>query len=181
MGARSLLKATTTPGDLLQAVRPKFPRGRSREGRSTDHGVAPKLQPCIPGESSTSERPARQIGDGGVTAPITDTTTGKVVAGTDATGQGLVIHAAPLNPECGKSPNPEQTYTHRIRPEPDGWKSTSFDDSSWMNATVYSEAEVGAKGGSLDNRWDPRAKLIWTKDLRMDNTILWRKTVPPGR
>ena len=119
----------------------------------------------------------QQIGDGGFILQITDTTTGKVVAATDATWKGLVIHAAPLNPDCEKSLAPEKTCTSRIVEEPTGWKGTVFGDSSWQLATVYSEQSVGVKQGYLEITWHSSAKLIWTRDLKVDNTILWRKIV----
>ena len=119
----------------------------------------------------------QQIGDGGFIVQITDTTTGKIVAATDATWRGLVIHAAPLNADCEKSPAPDKTCTSRIAEEPTGWRSAAFDDSNWPLATVYSEQAVGVKQGYLAIKWDPSAKLIWSRDLKIDNTILWRKTI----
>ena len=119
----------------------------------------------------------QQMGDGGLIAQITDLTTGKVVAATDASWKGLVVHAAPLNIDCEKSASPQQACTSRILPEPAGWKTTSFDDSGWTNASTYSANEVGVKGGYNDITWSTQAKLIWTKDLHVDNTILWRRTI----
>ena len=104
-----------------------------------------------------------------------------VVAATDASWKGLVIDAAPLNPECEKSSSSAKSCNSRITDEPSGWKRPAFDDGSWQNATVYSEEAVGVKQGYLVIKWDASAKLIWSKDLKVDNTILWRKTVPPLR
>ncbi len=119
----------------------------------------------------------QQMGDGGLIAQITDLTTGKVVAATDASWKGLVVHAVPLNTYCEKSASPQQACTSRILPEPTGWKSTSFDDSGWTNASTYSADEVEVKGGYNDITWSTKAKLSWTKDLHVDNTILWRRTI----
>ena len=119
----------------------------------------------------------QQMGDGGFIVQITDTTTGKVVAATDATWKGLVIHAAPLNVDCERSATPEKTCTSRIDAEPGDWKSGAFNDTAWSNATVYTEEAVGVKQGYNEIKWDPSAKLIWTSDLKVDNTILWRRTV----
>ena len=117
------------------------------------------------------------MGDGGLIVQITDLTTGKVVAATDASWRGLVVHAAPLNTDCEKSASPLQACTSWILPEPTGWQSTSFDDSGWTNASTYSACEVGVNGGYNDIAWSMQAKLIWTKDLQVDNTILWRRTI----
>ena len=119
----------------------------------------------------------QQMGDGGLIAQITDLVTGKVVAATDASWKGLVVQAAPLNTGCEKSTSPQQTCISRMLPEPVGWKGTSFDDNGWTNATIYSADQVGVKGGYNDIAWSTQAKLIWTSDLHVDNTILWRRTI----
>ena len=118
----------------------------------------------------------QQVGDGGFILQITDLSTAQVVAATDASWKGFVVHAAPLN-DCADSKTPEQTCVHRITVEPPSWKATTFNDSSWPNATVYTETQVGVKGGYTTISWAPTAKLIWTADLKVDNTILWRRTV----
>lgn len=69
------------------------------------------------------------------------------------------------------------TCTHEILPEPEGWTSSTFDDTSWVAAREYTAAEVGAKDGYDTVAWAPDAKLIWSDDLKVDNTILWRLTV----
>ncbi len=118
----------------------------------------------------------QQLGDGGFIAQITDLSTSKVVAGTDASWKGTVVHAAPLN-DCADSKTPATACQHRIVAEPADWKTTAFDDSSWVKATIYSEGQIGAKDGYDEIDWDKAAKLIWTSDLEVDNTILWRTTV----
>jgi hypothetical protein len=119
----------------------------------------------------------QQMGDGGFIAQVTDTTTGNVVATTSSAWKGLVIFRAPLNTDCVTSTEPATTCTHEILPEPDGWTSPSFDDSSWITAQEYTAAEVGAKDGYTTVSWAPDAALIWSGDLKVDNTILWRTTV----
>jgi hypothetical protein len=119
----------------------------------------------------------QQMGDGGFVAQFTDTTTGNVVATTSSAWKGLVIFRAPLNTDCVTSTEPATTCTHEILPEPDGWTSPSFDDSSWIAAQEYTAAEVGAKDGYDTVSWAPDAALIWSGDLKVDNTILWRTTV----
>lgn len=119
----------------------------------------------------------QQIGDGGFIAQITDTRTRKVVAATSSAWKGLVIFRAPLNPDCATSSEPSAKCTHEILPEPDGWTSTTFDDSSWVSAREYTAAEVGAKDGYNNVTWAKDARLIWSDNLKLDNTILWRVTV----
>lgn len=119
----------------------------------------------------------QQMGDGGFIAQFTDTTTGNVVATTSASWRGLAIFRAPLNADCVTSAEPDTACTHEILPEPDGWTSPSFDDSSWVTAQEYTAEEVGAKDGYDTVTWAPDATLIWSGDLKVDNTILWRTTV----
>lgn len=119
----------------------------------------------------------QQMGDGGVIAQLTDTSTGKIVAYTDGTWHGLVIHQAPLNESCEKSKTPETECTSKISSEPANWSQANFNDSSWPSASTYSEDEVGVKDGYNKISWASQAKLIWTSSLTIDNTILWRYTV----
>lgn len=119
----------------------------------------------------------QQMGDGGFIAQFTDTTSGKVVATTSSAWKGLVVFRAPLNTDCVTSTAPETTCTYEIFPEPDGWTAPAFDDSSWVAALEFTESEVGAKDGYDTVTWAPDAKLIWSGDLKVDNTILWRTTV----
>jgi hypothetical protein len=119
----------------------------------------------------------QQMGDGGFIAQITDTGTGDVVLTTNDTWRGLVVQRAPLNQDCVKSPDPNTDCQFEALAEPAGWTTASFDDSQWPTATVYTAAEVGTKDGYDTIDWAPDAALIWTSDLKVDNTILWRVTL----
>ena len=119
----------------------------------------------------------QQMGDGGFIAQITDTSTGTVVAKTGSDWRGLVIHRAPLDTACEKSANPMAECAFESSPEPANWAAVSFDDSTWVDATIYTAQEVGPKDGYLSIKWDPSAALIWTSSLKQDNTILWRHVV----
>ncbi len=119
----------------------------------------------------------QQMGDGGFVAQFTDTSTGKVVAITNSSWRGLVVHQAPLNKSCEKSKTPDTECTSRISAEPAGWSQTSFNNSSWSTASTYSKEQVGVKDGYNDISWSSNAQLIWTSDLEIDNTILWRYVV----
>ena len=122
----------------------------------------------------------QQMGDGGFIAQITDTSTGKVVATTTTGWRGLVVHRAPLNTDCLSSANPSTDCQHEITPEPADWTSPTFDDSAWTAAIQYTAVEVGPKEGYDTITWSPAAALIWSGDLKIDNTILWRATVTAG-
>lgn len=119
----------------------------------------------------------QQIGDGGFIAQITDVATGRIVAVTDSSWVGLVVHRAPLDAACASSADPDTECAHRITPEPAGWAEPGFDASTWTAATEYTAAEVGTKDGYDTIEWDAAAHLIWSDDLRLDNTILWRHQV----
>ena len=119
----------------------------------------------------------QQMGDGGLIAQITDTSTGRVVATTSNGWRGLVVHTAPTNPECVDSDDPDTDCASVILEEPAGWSEPGYDDSGWTPATVYTADEVGAKDGYLDITWDPSAALIWSSSLTQDNTILWRTVI----
>jgi hypothetical protein len=118
------------------------------------------------------------MGDGGFIAQITDNVTGEVVAVTDGSWQGLAIQRAPLNTECESSSDPATECQSESLDEPDGWTDADHDDDDWEAATVYTADQVQPKEGYDQIAWDADAQLIWTSDLNVDNTILWRVTVP---
>jgi hypothetical protein len=119
----------------------------------------------------------QQMGDGGLIAQITDTATGEVVAVTDGTWSALVIHRAPLNPECEKDTDPTTTCQSEISAAPDDWTTAGFDNTGWNAATVWTESDVSPKDGYNQISWDATAELIWGSDLEIDNTILLRSSV----
>jgi len=119
----------------------------------------------------------QQIGDGGVIAQIRDNKTGKIVAVTNGTWKALVINKAPLNPTCVTSSNPLADCKVSASSEPKNWSAASFSTKGWSNASTYTPAEVGVKDGYNEIAWDKSAQLIWGSDLKIDNAILFRKTV----
>lgn len=121
----------------------------------------------------------QQMGDGGFIAQFKDGA-GQTIAVTDGSWKCMVTHNGPSDKSCEKEANPiagsgKCNFTQTA--EPDGWKSASFDDTSWMNATVYSEREVSPKDGYDRMSWVSDAELIWGPDLETDNTLLCRKVV----
>jgi hypothetical protein len=119
----------------------------------------------------------QQMGDGGLIAQITDTAIGEVIAVTDATWSALIIHRAPLNPECESDTDPTTTCLSEISAAPDDWTAVGFDDTSWSTATVWTESNVSPKDGYDQISWDPTAELIWGSDLEIDNTVLLRSAL----
>lgn len=119
----------------------------------------------------------QQMGDGGFIMQITDTTTNKIVAVSSTAFRCLVIHKAPLNPTCEKDANPLATCQSKIIDEPIGWKNVGFNTSTWENAVAYTTTQIGVKEGYFDIAWDAAAKLIWTSDLKADNTLLCKAAV----
>jgi hypothetical protein len=121
--------------------------------------------------------PRQQMGDGGVIAQIRDNKTGKIVAVTNGTWKALVINKAPLNSTCVTSSNPLAECKVSASSEPKNWSAASFSTKGWGNASTYTPAEVGVKDGYNEITWDKSAQLIWGSDLKIDNSILFRKTV----
>lgn len=120
----------------------------------------------------------QQMGDGGLIAQFLNEN--GVVAVTNSSWKCLVVHEAPLDKSCEKSPNPiagQGACEFKKTAEPNGWKKLNFDDSNWLSASVYSAAQVGPKDGYDEIRWHKDAKLIWGKDLEQSNTILCRTII----
>jgi phosphatidylethanolamine-binding protein (PEBP) family uncharacterized protein len=122
-------------------------------------------------------QPKQQIGDAGIVLQIRDLTSGKIVSTTDKSWKTLLVNKAPLNAECVTSNNPIQDCKFANTAIPANWATSSFKDSKWNNAIEFTEKEVGVKEGYFDITWSPNSKLIWSSDLKLDNTILIRKTI----
>ena len=120
----------------------------------------------------------QQMGDGGIIAQITDLSTGRLWPSPTASWKLMVIHRAPLNPECEKAADPNTACRFESTEAPPGWAGADFDASRWSPATEWSEAAVRPKDGYNRIEWDESARLIWGSDLEIDNTILLRVTVP---
>ncbi len=119
----------------------------------------------------------QQMGDGGIIAQITDSTTGEVVVGTDSSWKVLVVHRAPLNTDCESNADPDATCDYEIVETPSDWAASEFDDGAWSSATEWTAADVGPKDGYDEISWDVMAELIWGSDREGDNSILLRANV----
>ena len=121
----------------------------------------------------------QQAGDGGFIAQFVDADTNEVLAVSNENWRCTAIHRAPLNlNECERSSNPQQVCKSKIDPEPNNWKSPTFDSSNWPNAVVHSIREVQPHGEYSSYSWQSAAKFIWSSDLVVDNTVLCRFTIP---
>ena len=107
------------------------------------------------------------IGDGGFVIKFADGTV------SDAKWKAKNFFKGPLNHDVQ---NPKVEHT----PIPDGWWKTDFDDSKWANATEYTEERVNPKQPFYEADFKG-AKFIWSDDLDLDNTVIFRTRVEkPG-
>ena len=120
-------------------------------------------------------KPNQQIGDAGMILQIREVVSDRVIAQTQNDWKVLTINKAPLNPECVSSSNPLNDCKSATTKVPANWAAPSYKDSSWKSATEFSKEAVGVKDGYFDFSWSPLASLIWSSDLKLDNTILLRK------
>ena len=67
---------------------------------------------------------------------------------------------------------------------PADWMSKTFDDSSWPNATTYSNATIGVDGKSAFTNFTDifddasnDAQFIWSTNVILDNEVIVRKIV----
>lgn len=103
------------------------------------------------------------IGDGGFIMKFADGTV------TNASWKAKSFFHGPIN---GDTANPQV----RQEPLPANWWAVDFDDSAWKNAKEYTVEEVDPKQPYYENDFEG-AKFIWTDDLALDNTILFRTKI----
>lgn len=122
----------------------------------------------------------QQIGDGGAIAQFTNAQTGAIIKVTDSSWKCTVIHRAPLNTACAKERAPkvgEGSCRAKILEAPAGWMENGFDDGQWAPASEHSSDAVRPKGGYDEIKWNADARFIWSKDLKLDNTVLCRTVI----
>lgn len=119
----------------------------------------------------------QQIGDGGIIAQFKEVKSGKFVAVTSSKWKSMATNTAPLNPSCVSSTKPSIDCQSSNLAVAANWNLSTFNDMHWVNATHYSPEEVGVKEGYMDIEWNPAAKLVWSSDLKLDNTVLLRTKV----
>jgi phosphatidylethanolamine-binding protein (PEBP) family uncharacterized protein len=107
------------------------------------------------------------IGDAGLCIKFADGTV------TNATWKAKNFFHGPVK---GDTANPKVIQD----PLPANWWATDFDDSTWKNAKEYTVEEVDPKQPYFDNDFEG-AKFIWTDDIALDNTVIFRtKVEKPG-
>ena len=107
------------------------------------------------------------IGDGGFILKFADGTV------TDATWKAKCFFKGPLARDI-RDPKVEHL------PLPDRWWAVDFDDSQWARATGYTEERVNPKAPYFEADFKG-AKFIWTADLDLDNTVIFRARIErPG-
>ena len=110
------------------------------------------------------------IGDGGFILRFGDGTV------TDARWKAKCFSSGPIDRDT-KNPRVENA------PIPENWFAADFDDSSWSRAKEYSADQVAPKQPFFEHDFQG-AKFIWTDDVDLDNTVIFRhvvKTPPDGK
>ncbi len=107
------------------------------------------------------------IGDGGFILKFSD--------GTVTNGQWRAKRFS-WGPIGGDTDNPRVESA----PVPKDWYAVDFDDSDWKHAKEFTEEQVDPKGPFYDHDFSG-AKFIWSDDLALDNTVIFRHRVqsPP--
>ncbi|MBX7207528.1 MAG: YHYH protein [Verrucomicrobiaceae bacterium] len=107
------------------------------------------------------------IGDAGLCIKFADGTV------TNATWKAKNFFHGPVNSDTA---NPKVIQ----EPLPANWWAIDFDDSTWKNAKEYTVEEVDPKQPYFENDFEG-AKFIWTDDIALDNTVIFRtKVEKPG-
>ncbi len=106
-----------------------------------------------------------RIGDAGLIIKFSDGTV------TNAKWKAKGFFKGPLNREVA---NPQVRHD----PIPANWYAVDFDDSSWAAATEYTEERVNPKESFQQAKEAfAGAKFIWSADLDLDNTVIFRTKV----
>ena len=100
-------------------------------------------------------------------------------------GDGTVTSAKWKAKKFSWGPIDHDTKNPRVEnlPIPDDWYAVDFDDSAWGFAKEYSEEQVGPKQPFYEHDFKG-AKFIWTDDIELDNTVIFRhvvKSPPDGK
>lgn len=109
------------------------------------------------------------IGDGGFILKFSDGTV------TSADWKAKRFSWGPLDRD---TKNPQV----KNEPIPENWYAVDFDDRDWTKAKEYTEEQVGPKQPFFEHDFKG-AKFIWTDDIELDNTVIFRhvvKTAPDG-
>ncbi len=137
-----------------------------------------------------------KIGDGGFVAVFRDATN-KIIAVTNNSWKAQTFYSAPvadlscltesgtsrLSTSCSTQSGALTSYgVHWAVPS--DWFSTTYDDSSWPTAAVFTNSVVGIDNKPaytnfidiFDNSSND-ASFIWSSNLKLDNLVLLRKKI----
>ncbi len=103
------------------------------------------------------------IGDGGFCLKFSDGTV------TNATWKARSFFHGPVNADTAHPKVLQEEL-------PKEWWSTDFNDSSWKSAKEYTVEQVDPKEPYFANDFEG-AKFIWTDDLALDNTVIFRTKI----
>lgn len=103
------------------------------------------------------------VGDAGMIVKFADGTV------TNAAWKTKVLFSGPLGKDTR---NPKVVE----EPAPDRWYAPEFDDSGWKPATEYPAGRVRADGNYSKDDFTG-AKFIWSGELDLENTVLFRYRV----
>ncbi len=100
-------------------------------------------------------------------------------------GDGTVTNAKWKAKRFSWGPIDRDTTNPRVEklPIPENWFAVDFDDSQWGFAKEYTEEQVGPKQPYFEHDFKG-AKFIWTDDIELDNTVIFRhvvKSPPDGK
>ncbi|QOV91233.1 hypothetical protein [Humisphaera borealis] len=100
-------------------------------------------------------------------------------------GDGTVTSASWKAKRFSWGPVGHDTKNPKVEsiPLPDNWYAVDFDDSQWSHAKEFTEEQVNPKQTYFDYDFKG-AKFIWTDDIDLDNTVVFRtvvKTAPDGK
>jgi hypothetical protein len=137
-------------------------------------------------------------GDGGMVAVFKDAM-GNIVSATNSDWKAQTFYIAPIKDfscvsENGTTRNTSNCNTTDVRNGagyaalhwklPIDWMNKTFDDSSWPNATTYSNSTIGVEGKNAFTNFidifdaaNNDAQFIWSTNVILDNEVIVRKTV----
>ncbi len=136
--------------------------------------------------------------DGGMVAVFKDNTN-KIIAITDKNWKAQTFYTSPitdlnclkeigtqrLSSDCSTQDSNDGTKYYALHwKKPSNWMMPSFDDSSWPNASTYSNATIGVNNKPaytnftdiFDNA-TADAQFIWSTNVILDNEVVVRYTV----
>lgn len=97
-------------------------------------------------------------------------------------GDGTVTNSRWKAKAFSRGPIGRDTQNPRVEtiPIPERWYAIDFDDRGWSPAKEYREEQVGPKAPFFEHNF-AGARFIWTDDLELDNTVIFRHRVaaPP--